>query len=84
MKQRLHEELLGYGWTKGADAFRDIVWRVFKRHYSDLTDEQLLQEPAEAAKFCDRVRTRAKGPEIPDQLILRTLLNIRKRGVHSL
>jgi len=82
-KLRLDQELAALGWTKDADSFRDVIWTTFRSKFPSLTDEQLLEEPADAARFCDLVRTKLKLAAIGDSLICRTLLNIRKRGVRK-
>ena len=78
----LREELriLGYdGGEYSEDEFRDIIQEVFAVLHPSWTDEQLLFRPPDGMRFCEAVRCRtSKG--LPDELILRTLVNIRKSG----
>ena len=61
-------------------AFRDLVRAIFVEKYPALTDEDVYCRPAEAMIFCNRVRQAARAPQMADEMVLRTLTNIRKRG----
>lgn len=66
-------------------AFKDLVAQRFVLHYPAIgTVDELLVRPREAARYCDHVRdalaaTEEAAYDLPDDVILRTLLNARKR-----
>ena len=68
------------GCNLDSQAFRDLVRSIFVEKYPAMTDEDVYCRPAEAMLFCNHVRRGARAPQIADELVLRTLTNIRKRG----
>ena len=60
--------------------FRDLVKATFVDKYPTMSDEDVYCRPAEAMIFCNKVRQAARTPHLGDEVILRTLTNIRKRG----
>lgn len=60
--------------------FRDLVRATFIDKYPTMSDEDVYCRPAEAMIFCNKVRQAARTPQLSDEVILRTLTNIRKRG----
>jgi hypothetical protein len=66
------------GYPGDPGVFRDTVVELFQTLYPAWTDEVLLHNPVEAHRFCDALRHRCRFV-CPDELILRTLTNTRKR-----
>ncbi len=79
MPVRLETRLRSLGYTDKQEEFETILADVFFALCPDWTDEELLFHPDDAKTYCHAVRCRTtKG--LPDELILRALINIRKRG----
>lgn len=81
----LKSELVLLGCPMDAKDFRLTLWALFRQKFStdrpDITDERLLFNPQLALEYCDFVRTVIKSDEpLPDELILRQLINYRKTG----
>lgn len=66
------------GWDITEEHFKKTVEDVFNEYFSRWTDDELLCHPHDALRFDDWVRYRLGNPNIPDALINRTLINIRK------
>ena len=77
---KLQEHLLAAGYRGDVGRFQEIVIEIFQIGYEGWTDEELLCRPEDALAYCARVRKRARAPNIPDVVILRTLTNLRKRS----
>ena len=60
--------------------FRDLVKATFVDKYPTMSDEDVYCRPVEAMIFCNKVRQAVRAPQLADEVILRTLTNIRKRG----
>lgn len=60
-----------------ADDFRKVIEKKFNDMFPDWTDDALLCKPTEALRFDEAVREEI-GDKIPDEVINRTLINIRK------
>jgi hypothetical protein len=78
---QLANELTAAGYAYDASAFKDLVAELFHGMYRDLTVDDLVLEPDMAKAYCCTVRMQAKLPSLADGVILRALMNIRKRGV---
>jgi hypothetical protein len=79
----LAKELKALGFDRGEFTlaeFRDVVQEVFAVLHPSWTDEELLFNPHDALRFCDAVRCRT-CLGIPDNFILRTLVNVRKHAL---
>jgi hypothetical protein len=77
---KLTEHLKAAGWDRDADSFRDALVDIFAEMFRAWTDEELLFNPREAIQFCNVARSRLRTKDLPDHVILRTLVNVRKRG----
>lgn len=77
---RLENELSGCGWAGDPEEFRDLLTGIFRVMFPNLTDEDVLCDEHAPARFVRAVRVAANSPDLPHTLILRTLLNTRKRG----
>lgn len=73
----LAERLDACGCTMSAADFRDTLAEVFHALFPSWTDEELLVHPSEAIRYCAIIRRRADC-DLPSELILRALTNIRK------
>jgi hypothetical protein len=64
------------------EVFLDVLNDTFDSMYRDmdLSFDELLVRPTEAVRFCAAIRDRFKILDIPEDLILRTMLNDRKHG----
>jgi hypothetical protein len=76
----LAEELLAAGCRLERAEFGDRLGDVFNGLFRDKTDEDLLCRPVESAAFCRVVRRAVRSPKLPDRVILRTLIALRKGG----
>jgi hypothetical protein len=64
------------------EAFHDGLSDTFDNMYRDSipTVDELLVRPREAMRFADAIRSRFGDFDLPDDLILRGLLRVRKGG----
>ena len=76
-----------FGITMPEGDFRELLLVLYERHYHNLTGrDELLVRPREAMRYCDRIRDELfdrgedQAIDLPDDVILRTLLNIMKQG----
>lgn len=76
---KLKDELLLFGASVPDADFEDVLVRVHANANASRTTEQLLYHPDEAKVFCHAVRARC-GLGLPDEMILRRLQNVRKKG----
>ncbi len=60
--------------------FREDLVDAFASMYKSRTIDELLCHPREARAFCNYSRSRLGCVELPNSLILRTLMNVRKAG----
>lgn|GEM_PF-6971610 len=77
---KLEEELESCHCSMSTDDFRALLRSTFKEFYGDMPDERLLYRPTEALGFCGIIRQRCLCLGLPEELILRTLANLRKRS----
>jgi hypothetical protein len=62
--------------------FTDLLATSFNdKFHGEWTIDDLVQHPREAMMFCDRIREGLKNYNIPDDFILRSLMNRRKNPV---
>lgn len=79
---KLIDELKVVGCAMGVHEFRFFIYRHFEAKFQGvLKDEGLLIRPRLALIFCDEVRAEARCFDLPDHVILGTLLNVRKNGL---
>lgn len=78
MPIQLDKELLAYRCELSPEAFRQVIVGLQKGLYPSWTDEELTYHPLDAINFCCAVRYAVRCPELPFDLILRTLVNVRK------
>jgi hypothetical protein len=77
---RLATRLLEAGYQGDTEAFKALVHEEFRRLFPAESDESILFHPrTKAVPLCDAVR-QCVGLELPDDLVLSTLINQRKHG----
>jgi hypothetical protein len=75
----LDKELDLYGARVGATEFNDTIKKLHAVMHPHWKGEELLYEPESARRYCAAVRAKC-GDGLPDNVILRRLNNIRKKG----
>lgn len=75
---RLSDSPSNYGFDGPIEAFDEVVVDLFHGSYPAFSVDELLVRPREGVRFCDAVRTKLGNYDVPDDLILRRLLNRRK------
>jgi hypothetical protein len=77
---RLEKRLAACGYEGDPSEFERTVLAVYRDEFGDATPDELLLHPsAQALPLVNRVR-RSLGCNLPEDLILRALLNARKQG----
>lgn len=81
-REKLWQSLTKSGYTGDESTFRDAVIDEFEESVAPRgwSGDELCFHPSHAIEYCERVRERVVCKSIPFPLILRTLVNIRKRG----
>jgi hypothetical protein len=79
---KLEDELKLYGSEMDAAEFEDVIQELHAVMHPMWSFEQLLYEPRHELRYCEAVRARA-GQGLPDNMILRRLNNIRKKGLRG-
>ena len=78
---KLSKQLVAIGYQGTPEQFRYLLLSKFAELFPAETDEQLLIHPTtQAIPFCHAI-VRELGLAIPEDLILSTLINARKRGI---
>lgn len=81
MSTKVEKELESHGYAGDPERFKTAVGESHFTMFPNWTDEELLQNPRSLIELCDNVRRLMKC-NLPDSLIARTLINLRKSG-HS-
>jgi hypothetical protein len=81
-KKKLWESLRDIGVKCSAEKFREAIVDEFKDTFAKRgwSGDELAMHPHSAIEFCHAVRARLNEHTVPYDLILRTLINIRRRG----
>lgn len=70
-----------YGVDMDRDEFVEKLVGEFEETYrGGLSIDELCLRPTEALRFCTDTRRRLGAFDLPDDIILRTIMNHRKRG----
>lgn len=77
MPRPLKDQLKVFWCSMDANTFKELIADVFAEMFPNWTDETLTSRPYDAIHYCDAIRARA-GRGLHDELILRTLGNLRK------
>lgn len=73
-----------FGIDKDRDVFEDEVIDAFGTFTrGQVSIDELVLHPREALQFCDDFRRKNGYLYLPDDIILRTIMTIRKRGSNS-
>lgn len=81
MAGRIAGQLKEYGCDMSPNQFREHADQMFAEHVSDYTVDEMLLHPKAAIAYCDTVRQSGKEfANLPDDLILRSLIGQRKKG----
>lgn len=80
-RSKIDAELRAAGCRLPRDEFYDLVEDARVALFPDWTQDELACHPHDALQFCEIVRIRAEAP-VPDSLIMRMMLNRRKRRQH--
>jgi hypothetical protein len=75
---KLAKQLTVYG-VDDPELFVERINDLHHGLFPALTPDRLLCRPSDAHALCDAVR-QSFGKEVPDDLVLSTMLNRRKRG----
>jgi hypothetical protein len=77
---RLSKTLEEYGIEGDPEQFVDKLVEMLHNTYPAYTVDELLLRPREALRFCDSVRQSINNYDVPDDVLLRPILNRRKQG----
>lgn len=77
---QLEKELPRYGCDIDPKEFREIILELKAVMTPHWTSEELLYHMDDVRQYVNAVRCRTQCVGLPDFLVLRTLINIRKRG----
>jgi hypothetical protein len=76
---RGHFNPMDFGVNMERDAFMDLMVDDFNRAFQDtITLDELCLRPRSALAFCEDVRQRHGFYDVPDDIILRSVMNRRK------
>lgn len=76
----LERELVAAGCDMSPGNFRPFVVDCFASMYKSRTIDELLCHPLEAKMLCEWIRKQPSCEQLPNSLILSTLINVRKAG----
>ena len=78
MPRKLKDELNEHHCSMDPIAFRDLLEQKKAATFPGLSFDDLVCRPDEAKRFCELIRAEPFCDKLPDFLILRTLMNVRK------
>lgn len=76
--RRLEDRLAANSCEMPLEKVQDVLVDLMADQYSAWSVDELLLHPREASQYCDLARRRLDSPGLPDDLILRCLINRRK------
>lgn len=79
-RRMLKRELVNVGCELAARDFRELVGDCLADMYKSRTIDEMLCHPREARALCNYVRSRSGCASLTDELVLSTLVNVRKAG----
>lgn len=77
----LEQELESLGVASDPIEFNKTLLSIFNRMYPGWPVEHLQNHPSHAVKFVRAVRAELGAKQLPEEFIMRRLVNIRKRGL---
>ena len=82
MAKKLWQSLQDCGCTCSADRFREICVEELEKFALDngWTGDELMAHPSVALQYVQAVRVRLNCAAVPEEIICRTPINIRRRG----
>lgn len=78
MARKLKDELKEHGCTMDPAVFRTMLEEKKAAMSPDWSFDDLVCRPDHAKRFCELIRAEPSCQQLPDFLILRTLMNVRK------
>lgn len=78
MARKLKDELNQYGCPMDPGAFRKLLEEKKEATFPGYSFDDLVCRPDDAKRFCELIRAEPTCARLPDFLILRTLMNVRK------
>ncbi|HVS36168.1 MAG TPA: helix-turn-helix transcriptional regulator [Gemmataceae bacterium] len=78
MARKLKDELKQHGCPMDADGFRKLLEEKKEATFPAYSFDDLVCRPDDAKRFCELIRAEPSCDKLPDFLILRTLMNVRK------
>jgi transcriptional regulator with XRE-family HTH domain len=78
MKRKLEDELMECNCAMDGGRFRELLEERRATKYPSWTIDELVCHPDDAKEFCKTIRTETDCPGLADDLILRTLMNVRR------
>lgn len=79
-RRHLTTRLRDAGCDIPADDFRDLVCDCLADMYKSRTIDEIVCHPKQAHVLCNFARMKAKCDDLSDELILNTIMNVRKAG----
>jgi len=77
MARKLEVELTNAGCSMDPKMFTEILEKRHASMHPDWSVDDLVCHPDQAKKYCDQIRSDVGAP-VPDDVILRRLMNARK------
>jgi hypothetical protein len=74
----LHAELPAHGCSLPRGEWRDLVKRIYRRMYDSLPDERVFSSIQRMTEFVAAVQAQPGCGSVPDEVIIRTVWNLRK------
>ena len=76
--ESLERRLQANGCTLPLDQFQDQIVDVMSQNYLSWSVDELVLHPDDAKRFCQLVRAATNAHDLPDDLVLRCLMDRRK------
>jgi hypothetical protein len=78
MPRKLKDELNQHDCSMDPIAFRNLLEEKKAAMFPEWSFDDLVCRPDDAKKFCEVIRAEHSCSKLPDFLILRSLMNVRK------
>lgn len=79
MRMKLKDELLNLGLQDSPEKFRERLIDELMERFKGETIDSLVCQPPQAERFCERIREEYGCAKLSDYVVLKTLMNIRRR-----
>ena len=77
---KLAPTLRSHGYADDPERFKELLMDLFAEMHRDCPVDEFLCDELDPRIFVKEVRHRTGCPKLPHELVLRTLLNMRKKG----